>query len=295
MKNWKRMAATAVVCLCAWSMTVWAAVNNGKDAPEAVTLTSDGIVSWSAPDWDGVDRYEVQVVRGEDAAAAKNYKSRRVIGETTTDIALSAKGYYYAKVRAYDVQGNYTDWSAYSNRVTVTTEDISDVGSPRPGSVGNGSGGPGVSGQGSTPGTVPGGIGPGVQTPATDGTTTYGWQQNAQGRWYRRVNNTYPANQWEKIDGVYYHFDAQGYMQVGWIWENANSSWYYCLPDGKLATGWNNINEKWYYLDPNTGIMYAGGIHLIDGKYYCMDEKGARIENAWNGGYYYGADGVRVN
>lgn len=296
MKRWRKAAAVTGVAVCAWSMSVFAAVNSGKAAPTNVSLDAEGVVSWTAPSWEGIDRYEIQIVRGEQAEEAKNYKSKKVTAtdDTTTELSLSSKGYYYAKVRAYDVSGNYTDWSDYSNMVTVTTEDLSDYSSGPVVSVGNINGGPGVSDQGTTLPSAGSG-GPGTTHPQQSQTTSYGWQQDSRGRWYRRVNGTYPQNQWEKIDGIYYHFDAQGYMQTGWIWESSNQSWYYCLPDGKLATGWNNVNEKWYYMDPNSGVMYAGGIHLIDGKYYCMDEKGARIENAWSGGYYYGTDGVRVN
>lgn len=298
MKKWKKTAAAAVFAACAWSVTVFAASKTNKAAPENVSLTADGDVSWSAPGWDGVDKYEIQLLKGENASTASKYKTKKINSAEDTEgsVSIDSKGYYYAQVRAYDVSGNYTDWSAASNRVTVTTDDLRS-GKSGPGvSSGSTSGGPGVTGSGQgTPSGGSGGPGTAAGSAQTGTTATYGWQQDSRGRWYRRVNGTYPVNQWEQIDGVYYHFDASGYMQTGWIWESKNSSWYLCLPDGKLATGWNNVNERWYYLAPESGVMYAGGLHLIDGKYYCMDEKGARIENAWNGGYYYGKDGVRVN
>ena len=39
-----------------------------------------------------------------------------------------------------------------------------------------------------------------------------GWQQNSYGWWYQRANGTYPHNEWEIINGIWYYFDANGYM-----------------------------------------------------------------------------------
>ena len=39
-----------------------------------------------------------------------------------------------------------------------------------------------------------------------------GWQQSGYGWWYQRANGTYPASEWEQINGIWYYFDANGYM-----------------------------------------------------------------------------------
>ena len=39
-----------------------------------------------------------------------------------------------------------------------------------------------------------------------------GWQQNSYGWWYQRANGTYPNSEWEIINGIWYYFDANGYM-----------------------------------------------------------------------------------
>ena len=39
-----------------------------------------------------------------------------------------------------------------------------------------------------------------------------GWQQSGYGWWYQRANGTYPASVWEQINGIWYYFDANGYM-----------------------------------------------------------------------------------
>lgn len=49
-------------------------------------------------------------------------------------------------------------------------------------------------------------IGPGVVSVGNN------WKKDATGWWYVRGNGTYPANQWELINGVWYCFDTNGYM-----------------------------------------------------------------------------------
>ena len=39
-----------------------------------------------------------------------------------------------------------------------------------------------------------------------------GWQNNGYGWWYQSANGTYPSNEWKQINGIWYYFDANGYM-----------------------------------------------------------------------------------
>ena len=39
-----------------------------------------------------------------------------------------------------------------------------------------------------------------------------GWQNSGYGWWYQRANGTYPHSEWEMINGIWYYFDANGYM-----------------------------------------------------------------------------------
>ena len=68
------------------------------------------------------------------------------------------------------------------------------------------------------------------------------WQTGAGGWWYQRDDGSYPANQWEAIDGEWYHFNASGYMQTGWYYEI-----------DKSANEWTPT--ACYYLDPASGKM----------------------------------------
>ena len=49
-----------------------------------------------------------------------------------------------------------------------------------------------------------------------DYTEPAGWIEDEYGWWYRRADGTYPANQWERINGHWYLFNANGYIRTGW-------------------------------------------------------------------------------
>lgn len=62
------------------------------------------------------------------------------------------------------------------------------------------------------------------------------WVQSPEnGRWwYQNADGTYPANTWMQIGDKWYFFDAQGYMQTGWIqWDGKE---YYCSENGDMLT-----------------------------------------------------------
>ena len=44
-----------------------------------------------------------------------------------------------------------------------------------------------------------------------------GWIKTSTGWWYQYADGTYPKNEWQKIDGKWYHFNENGYMQTGWL------------------------------------------------------------------------------
>ena len=89
------------------------------------------------------------------------------------------------------------------------------------------------------------------------------------------------------IDDKWYHFDARGYMQTGWIY--LGNTWYYLESSGAmLCNQWGYINGKWYHFD-GSGAMQTGWI-LLDGTWYYLESSGAMLSNQWgyiNGEWYY--------
>ena len=80
------------------------------------------------------------------------------------------------------------------------------------------------------------------------------WVQSGSRWWYKHADGSYTTNGWEKINGVWYHFDNSGWMQTGWV---KDGSWYYLDGSGAMKTGWLKDNGSWYYLQ-DSGEMKTG-------------------------------------
>lgn len=292
-------------------------------APTGVELIKNGrdvTVNWQPVEWEGVDKYQVKVYKvifGSTNEGAS--KTATVDGDSTSaDLTLSSKGYYAAKVRARDVNNQWTSYSSVSNQITITSDDIDSGGGPGGGSViinpiGPGSGGgPGGNNSGPNGNNASPGSG-GSLWPATGNqysTSTQGahyklvlvnsylnngWQFEKDGMWYLYPNGAYPVGSWAELDNAMYHFDSRGYLEINrWIKE-ANGNWYYVGSDGKMCRGWNLIGNGWYYFQPNSGVLQGPGLQILDGKYYYIQNNGTRVQNAWMSGFYFGQDGARVN
>ena len=111
------------------------------------------------------------------------------------------------------------------------------------------------------------------------------WIRSGSRWWFKHSDGSYTTNDWEKIDGVWYHFDNSGWMQTGWLKDNG--MWYYLDGSGAMKTGWLKDNSSWYYLD-NSGAMKTGWMK-VSGKWYYAYSSGALAINTTT------PDGYRVN
>lgn len=143
------------------------------------------------------------------------------------------------------------------------------------------------------------------------------WIDDEGGRRYESEEGESAVGMHE-IDGLFYYFDEQGYMQTGKIYVEAEDAYYYAdeagviqfgvidtedhffITDanGKLKTGfvdydggryyfnanadyvvgWFKLEDDWYYAG-NRGEL-ATGIVTIDGTRYYFDEAGVRSSDA---------------
>ena len=92
------------------------------------------------------------------------------------------------------------------------------------------------------------------------------WIKDARGWWLRYSDGTWPmgntgAFHWEKVNGRWWAFGAEGYLSTGWIHDTLHQGWFYMDENQGMLTGWQFINGKWYYLNSNqdgsAGIMYS--------------------------------------
>ncbi|MBQ9743402.1 MAG: hypothetical protein IJV88_07105 [Ruminococcus sp.] len=98
--------------------------------------------------------------------------------------------------------------------------------------------------------------------------------------------------------GLKYQYSDGTFAGAGWLWDSANSAWYYLDANGYAVSGWVEDNGKTYYLDPNTNAMLTGH-RYIDNKWYYFDSSGALVTNGmWyqdeNGFKYQMGDGTFV-
>ena len=92
------------------------------------------------------------------------------------------------------------------------------------------------------------------------------WIKDARGWWLRYSDGTWPmgntgAFHWEKVNGRWWAFGAEGYLSTGWIYDTLHQGWFYMDENQGMLTGWQFINGKWYYLNSNqdgsASIMYS--------------------------------------
>lgn len=88
--------------------------------------------------------------------------------------------------------------------------------------------------------------------------------------WYQNDDGSYPQNDWKEVEGKWYHFDVNGYLDMGWHQIPTSRTY----GTGDLMT--TDIIDEWYYLDQSTGEMltsgsWEGGCILSDGSLY-IDE-----------------------
>lgn len=112
------------------------------------------------------------------------------------------------------------------------------------------------------------------------------WKEDETGWKYQRADGSYVANQWDQINGNWYHFDQNGYMETGW--KKLNGSWYYLKSSGAMATYWEKVGSDWYYFDPS-GAMQVGWAKSGTIWYYLKPD-GRMTANQWeqvSGNWYH--------
>ena len=101
---------------------------------------------------------------------------------------------------------------------------------------------------------------------------TLTWKCNATGWWVEDTEGWYPVSQWQKIDGKWYYFTADGYMDYSEYREG-----YWLGSDGSMVDGyygqWKSDSTGWWYEDI-TGWYPQSQWLWIDGTNYYFKADG---------------------
>lgn len=119
------------------------------------------------------------------------------------------------------------------------------------------------------------------------------WKNDSNGWWYEYSSGGYATNTWEKIDGKWYFFKINGYMDAGGYrdgcWLNGDGSWDTRYSGGKWAS-----NSTGYWYTDSSGWYPTKQWLQIDGSWYYFKDSGYMAVNEWVDGYYLGEDGAWV-
>ena len=137
------------------------------------------------------------------------------------------------------------------------------------------------------------------------------WKQYSDGHWEFWAGETpAPLTGWQKIDGVWYHFDMDGKMETGWFKENGKT--YLLRSWGGMQTGWFRVGDSWYFAGTDGTLQAAASFGETifsyptqDGGIWQKDASGnwsfrfpeealtgwQQVDGDW---YFFGSKGVMV-
>ena len=128
------------------------------------------------------------------------------------------------------------------------------------------------------------------------------WIQDSNGWWYQNDDGSYPAGEWTVIDGVTYHFDSNGYMDVDGSNTSGSSSSTQETSETILklgsyhsTMGINNMTGKVTFPDDTVSVTAADSNSVVvDGKTYSYGEYPLYlqypVDNNINFGIYIGKE-----
>ncbi len=110
-----------------------------------------------------------------------------------------------------------------------------------------------------------------------DGTQTYEatgeWKSNESGWWFEDSSGWYPVSQWQKIDGKWYYFTADGYMDYSeyrdGCWLGSDGAWVTEYNRGH----WCSDSTGWWYEDAS-GWYPVNQYLWVDGVQYWFNANG---------------------
>lgn len=116
------------------------------------------------------------------------------------------------------------------------------------------------------------------------------WIQDEKGWWFKKIDGSYPKNEWIMNNDIWYHFDENGYMQTGWL--IIENTWYFLKPDGAMVSNdWSFQDGKWYYFDTSGVMQTSKWIQWKEKWYYVVTDGSMLTDTTTPDGYKVGLDG----
>ena len=119
---------------------------------------------------------------------------------------------------------------------------------------------------------------------------TMKWKTDGTHWWILDNTGWRPVSQWQKIDGLWYYFDEDGFMATN-EWRDG----YYLGGDGALrydAIGSWHGNETGWWFEDTSGWYPYGQWQKINGKWYYFDSTGYMCSNEWRDGCWLSSSGA---
>lgn len=105
------------------------------------------------------------------------------------------------------------------------------------------------------------------------------WQENQKGRKYKPEDaEECITDTWMDIDGKTYHFNVDGYVDVGWYEKEGKKC--FLSSDGSMVTGAHAVEDKVYYFEDNGQLTTSDYVQNGKVEYYIKD--GQVIETVVN-------------
>ena len=109
-----------------------------------------------------------------------------------------------------------------------------------------------------------------------NGEQAIGWKQ-IDNNWYYFYNGKCLVGTFAKVNDIWYHFNAGGVMDTGWVTERGKM-YYFNLSNGALMYGWiQDQNGNEYYLSEVDGSLTVNSTINIAGRSYTFDATGKCI------------------
>jgi len=127
-----------------------------------------------------------------------------------------------------------------------------------------------------------------------NGDTSYtalgSWKSNSKGWWFEDTSGWYPQSQWQKIDGKWYYFTANGYMDYSEYRDG-----YWLGSDGALVDGyygeWKSDSTGWWFEDQSGWYPISQWV-WINGNCYYFKSNGYMATSEYIDGCWVNASGV---